>query len=73
MTGGKLNGAIRGFLNLLRDRGGNVLPMAAIGMLLTAALVGGGIDMSRAYRVNNRLFRLLGHERSESHRLAVDL
>ena len=55
MTGGKMNGAIRGFLNLLRDRGGNVLPMAAIGMLLTAALVGGGIDMSRAYRVNNRL------------------
>lgn len=47
--------ADRGFLTLLRNRDGNVLPLAAIGMLVSAALVGGGIDMSRAYRVKNRL------------------
>lgn len=47
--------AIRGILALLHDRRGNVLPLAAIGMLLSAAIVGGGIDMSRAYRVQNRL------------------
>lgn len=50
-----MNGAKLGFLALLRDVGGNVLPLAAIGMVLSAALVGGGIDMSRAYRVENRL------------------
>ena len=50
-----MNGANRGFLAFLRDTGGNVLPLAAIGMVLSAALVGGGIDMSRAYRVENRL------------------
>jgi Flp pilus assembly protein TadG len=43
------------FTALTRDDRGNVLPMVAIGMLLSAALVGGGIDMSRAYRVQNRL------------------
>lgn len=50
-----MTGAKRGFLTLLCDRAGNVLPIAAIGMLLSAALVGGGIDMSRAYRAQNRL------------------
>lgn len=50
-----MNGAKGGFTALTRDTRGNVLPLAAIGMLLSAALVGGGIDMSRAYRVQNRL------------------
>jgi Flp pilus assembly protein TadG len=50
-----MSGARSGFLTFLRDISGNVLPMAAIGMLLSAALVGGGIDMSRAYRAQNRL------------------
>lgn len=50
-----MSGAKRGFLAFLRDIQGNVLPLAAIGMLLSAALVGGGIDMSRAYRAQNRL------------------
>ena len=50
-----MTGAQNGFLTVLRDSSGNVLPMAAIGMLLSAALVGGGVDMSRAYRVQNRL------------------
>ncbi len=40
---------------LRRNSAGNVLPMAAAGILVSAALVGGGIDMSRAYRVENRL------------------
>jgi Flp pilus assembly protein TadG len=48
-------GARRGSTAFLRNTRGNVLPLAAIGMLLSAALVGGGIDMSRAYRAKNRL------------------
>jgi len=40
---------------IVRSKAGNVLPMAAVGILVSAALVGGGIDMSRAYRVENRL------------------
>lgn len=39
----------------LRDSQGNILPLAAAAMLLSAALVGSGIDISRAYRVQNRL------------------
>lgn len=41
--------------HLLRDTSGNILPMAAIGMLVMAAIVGGGVDLSRAYKVQNRL------------------
>lgn len=40
---------------LKRDLSGSVLPMAAIGVIVIAALVGGAVDMSRAYRVQNRL------------------
>ena len=40
---------------LRRNTNGNVLPMAAVGILMTAALVGGGVDLSRAYKVQNRL------------------
>jgi Flp pilus assembly protein TadG len=53
--GWQMIGANSRFTALTRDDRGNVLPLAAIGMLLSAALVGGGIDMSRAYRVQNRL------------------
>lgn len=38
-----------------RSNAGSVLPMAAGGMLVTAALVGGGVDMSRTYKVQSRL------------------
>ena len=49
-------GAVRQWRSsLLRDTGGNVLPMAAMSMVVMAALVGGGVDMSRAYKVQNRL------------------
>ena len=41
--------------SLCSDRGGNVLPLAAMAMLVSAALIGGGIDMSRAYKAENRL------------------
>ena len=37
------------------DQTGSVLPMAAVGFLVLAALVGGGLDASRAYRAQNRL------------------
>lgn len=40
---------------LLTDASGNVLPMAAMSLVIMAALVGGGVDMSRAYKVQNRL------------------
>lgn len=39
----------------LRDTGGNVLPIAAIAMLVAAAVVGSAVDISRSYRVKNRL------------------
>lgn len=40
---------------LAGDVTGNVLPMAAVGILVMAALTGGAVDMSRAYNVDNRL------------------
>ena len=40
---------------LLADTSGNVLPMAASTVIVMAAIVGGGVDMSRAYKVQNRL------------------
>ena len=40
---------------LRSDSSGNVLPLAAMGVLVMAALVGGGVDMSRAYKAENRL------------------
>ncbi|MDP3906618.1 TadE/TadG family type IV pilus assembly protein [Novosphingobium sp.] len=46
----------RPFLDALwRDERGNILPMAASGVLVMAALVGGAVDMSRAYQIQNRL------------------
>lgn len=40
---------------MLGDQSGSLLPMGAIGLILVAALVGGGVDMSRAYKAQNRL------------------
>ncbi len=40
---------------LSRDSGGNLLAMVAVSVLVLAALIGGGVDMSRAYMVQNRL------------------
>ncbi|RDC59995.1 hypothetical protein HME9302_01193 [Alteripontixanthobacter maritimus] len=56
-TGRTADGAYtdRGVLRALRDNGGNVLPMAAMGMLVLAGMVGGGVDASRAYMVKSRL------------------
>jgi len=42
-------------LRILRDNHGNIMPMAAIAMVAMAGMVGGGVDMSRAYMVQNRL------------------
>ena len=41
--------------SLRHDRQGNVLPMAAAGVLVMAALIGGAVDMSRAYQTQSRL------------------
>lgn len=40
---------------LMREACGSVLPMAAAGIFLTMALIGGGVDMSRAYKAESRL------------------
>src|SRR5690606_28355278 len=40
---------------MIDDRSGNVLAIAAAGMLVLAALVGSGVEMSRGYRAQNRL------------------
>lgn len=41
--------------DLRYDNGGNIFPMAVGAILVMAALVGGGLDASRSYRVKNRL------------------
>ncbi|MCJ2185926.1 Tad domain-containing protein [Novosphingobium beihaiensis] len=47
---------VKGFLSrLTRDTAGNILPLAAVGVVVAAAIVGSAIDMSQAYRVDNRL------------------
>lgn len=43
------------FSRLLADATANVLPLAGMALILAAALTGGGIDMGRAWRVENRL------------------
>lgn len=40
---------------LARESGGNVLPLAAAATLVLASLVGGGVDMARAYKAERRL------------------
>jgi hypothetical protein len=41
--------------NWRSDEKGSVLPIAAVAILLSAALIGSGVDLSRAYRAKNRL------------------
>lgn len=46
----------QGFLNrLLRSQSGNVMAIVAAAIIPLAALIGGGLDMSRAYMVRARL------------------
>jgi Flp pilus assembly protein TadG len=40
---------------LLKSRSGNVLPIVAAGLIPMAAMVGGAVDMSRAYMVKARI------------------
>lgn len=39
----------------LRDASGNILPMAAVGMLVAVVVVGAAVDISRTYKVQNQL------------------
>jgi hypothetical protein len=41
--------------SLGRDTAGSILPMAASGILVCAAVIGSGVDLSRAYKAQNRL------------------
>ncbi|AOR75801.1 pilus assembly protein TadG-related protein [Novosphingobium resinovorum] len=48
--------AVREVLNgVLRDSGGNILPIAAIGMLVAAVVVGSAVDLSRDYLVREQI------------------
>ncbi|WP_395332420.1 pilus assembly protein TadG-related protein [Novosphingobium sp. BL-8H] len=40
---------------LIRDTAGNILPLAAVGMVVAAMVVGSGIDFSRYYKARNQL------------------
>ncbi|MFT4055603.1 MAG: pilus assembly protein TadG-related protein [Novosphingobium sp.] len=40
---------------VLKDSGGNILPIAAIGMLVAAVVVGSAVDLSRDYLVREQL------------------
>jgi len=42
-------------VRLRSDRSGNVLAIASVAMLVGIAIVGGGVDMSRAYKAKNRM------------------
>lgn len=42
-------------LNICKDVSGSILPLSAIALIALAGMVGGGVDMSRSYMVQNRL------------------
>lgn len=44
-----------GFRGLANNNLGSVLPIATVGLVVLMALVGGGVDLARAYQVQNRL------------------
>ncbi len=46
---------LRQLHRLSRDISGNVLPLAAVGMVVAAAVVGSAIDLSRNFKVENQL------------------
>ena len=50
-----IEGIFAALAAIVRASGGNVLPLAAGTMLVAAALVGGAVDMGRAYLVKSRL------------------
>lgn len=54
---GKAQGTriVRRVLRVITDRAGNVFPLAAVGLIVLAGMVGGGVDISRAYMAQNRL------------------
>ena len=41
--------------NIGASENGSLLPMGAAGMLVLAAMIGGGVDASRAYKAKTRL------------------
>ncbi|MEO9600676.1 pilus assembly protein TadG-related protein [Parasphingorhabdus sp.] len=56
MLGNKDNGSVLGFLNALRsDTAGNVYILAAAAMFPIAGIIGGGVDIGRAYMAQARL------------------
>jgi Flp pilus assembly protein TadG len=46
---------LKASLKMVADRSGAVLPMAAVGMLVAAMIVGAAVDLSRRYKVENQL------------------
>ena len=54
-TAGQYHRRMAGEPSLLGNDQGSLLPMAAVGFVVLAAIVGGGVDLSRAYKAENRL------------------
>ncbi|MDE8651297.1 pilus assembly protein TadG-related protein [Novosphingobium sp. H3SJ31-1] len=55
MWGDRVKAIVRRVRPLAGDVAGNVLPLAAVGFLMLAALIGGGLDMSRGYMAQSKL------------------
>lgn len=47
--------AVRWLGRVFPNAAGNVMPLAAIGMVALAGMIGGGVDASRGYMIKNRL------------------
>lgn len=55
MWGSNVKSIVACTRRLGRDTAGNVLPLAGVGVLVLAALIGGGLDMSRGYMAQSKL------------------
>lgn len=55
MWGSNVKSIIACLRRLVADTAGNVLPLAGVGILVLAALIGGGLDMSRGYMAQSKL------------------
>jgi Flp pilus assembly protein TadG len=55
MWGSNVKSIIACLRRLVADTAGNVLPLAGVGVLVLAAMIGGGLDMSRGYMAQSKL------------------
>jgi len=55
MWGSNVKSIVACLRRLIADTAGNVLPLAGVGVLVLAGLIGGGLDMSRGYMAQSKL------------------